>query len=537
MTTNRTTYRLIQSYLEALNTPRSLAVWIMFSNNEHDSLLALDVDPHNYVDPEMFRLDYLATKFLSKADFLSTTIDKKKVAIGSFLSAESSCRIVNRDAFKTAYVKSKRFDWVHNASIRKIEDILGSFSGRELFDCANWGPGVTLDKNVKSDTSAANKFRFEGGITRDLHDFVSHLHELAYPTWKVSFTFHIGNKIVTVPKNSKTDRTIAIEPGINLWYQKAIGLMIRRRLLRYGLDLSSQKRNQQLAQWSSRTGHLATIDFSNASDSISRATVEAFLPRRWHLLMDLLRSHFGSIDGSSLKYEKFSSMGNGFTFELESLIFYAVALSVCQCLNLPTQDVSVYGDDVIIPVEAFDLFREICVIYGFTVNVQKSYSSSHFRESCGSHYFAGVDCKPYFLKKVVITEIDIYLAANSIRRLSFDRLNRFCDRRFFESWRFLVSLVKRPCKIPDGYGDGGFIVNFDEATPSKVRNGIEGYRCLALVSVPIRYHSDDHALLLARLKGRSIEIAFGNETNLRNRVKVSRKRLFVRQWADLGPWL
>jgi len=537
MSCNKVTFRLVESYLRCLNTPRSLAIWLLFKNNEHDQLIALDIDPNLYLDPQMFRLDYLATKFLSKADFLSTSVDKKSVALKGFLDAEDRCREINRDAFSTSYLKHKRFEWLHSAISRKIERTLSDFSADEFFDSANWGPGVTLNKFVKRDTSSTNKFRHEGGITHDLRDFIGELHALAYPTWKISFSHEIGNKIVTVPKNSKTDRTIAIEPGINLWYQKSIGTMIRRRLYRLGCNLNSQERNQKLARLSSKTGHLATIDFSQASDSISLETVRALLPARWFLLMDITRSQFGSIDNRVLRYEKFSSMGNGFTFELESLIFLAIALSVCKYLQVDSSEVSVYGDDVVIPVECVDLFREICAIYGFTVNVQKSYSTGHFRESCGEHFFAGINCKPYFLRKVVSNEKDIYLAANSIRRVSHNSHLCFCDIRFLSVWQYLVSRVKRPCKIPDGYGDGGFIVNFDEASPPRARHQIEGFVTRALVDIPLGYFSDDHALLLARLKGRSVDIGLNNQTFIRNRTKVLRKKLFVRQWANLGPWI
>jgi hypothetical protein len=537
-TRNRLTDRFIQSYLSALNTPRSLAILIMYRENEHDQLLAFDINPNNYLDPDRFRLDYLATKFLSKADFLSTKVDKASVALQKFLETEKVCGDINRDDFKTAYLKHKRFEWVHSATIRKIERILGDFTGEEIFDCANWGPGVTLNKNVKRDTSATNKFRCEGGITRDLHDFISELHALAYPSWKVKeITFHPGNKIVTVPKNSKTDRTIAIEPGLNLWYQKAFGTMIRRRLLRFGVDLNSQKRNQELAKFSSLTGKLATVDFSSASDSLSVSLIRNLLPPRWFTMLDLLRSKFGSVKGSTFKYEKFSSMGNGFTFELESLIFYAIACSVVSYYGLEINDVSVYGDDVIIPVEAFNLYSEICKIYGLSVNSDKSYSLGWFRESCGSHFFRGRDCKPYYLRKVVVGQSDIYLAANSVRRLAHDSIFEYCDKRFEQCWLLLRNSVSNPCLIAEGFGDGGFISNFDEATPTRARHGIEGYHFKALVAVPLGYISDDNALLLARLKGRSVDRSLGNKTFIRNRVRISRKRLLTRRWTNLGPWI
>jgi hypothetical protein len=508
----------------------------MFSNQEHDQLIALDFNPLNYLEGRQFRDAYLSTKFLSKSTFLKTKVNKKQMALDIFLEAERACSVVNEDNFQTSHKKCDKFEWIHNESIRKIESILTHFEPDEFFDSADWGPGVT--QIIKRDTSSTNKFRLENGITRVLHNFIEPFLAQAYPIWSLKkFSFHAGNKIVTVPKNSKTDRTIAIEPGMNLWFQKALGSMIRRRLRRVGVDLNSQERNQRLARVGSKFNNLATVDFSSASDSISTSTVWNLLPPRWFALLDLTRSQFGSLDGTLIEYEKFSSMGNGFTFELESLIFYALAFSCCKKLHLDTKMVSVYGDDVIIPVEAFDLFVEICKIYGFTVNVQKSYSSGHFRESCGSHYFDGKDCKPYYLKDVVDGELRTYLAANSVVRLSKSEMFFGRDRRFMECVAYLRNKVRNPCLISDGYGDGGFIVDFDEATPSRARHGIEGYRVKTVLSVPIRYYSDDHALFLARLKGSSVESGQGNLTSLRSRVRILRKKILIRQWAFLGPWI
>lgn len=531
-----TTDRFVESYLSALDCPRSLAAWIMFRENEHDQLAALDFNPDYYLDFGHLRDSYLGTKFLSKSVFLKTTVDKKRVAFDGFLASEKSCREVNLDNFRTAHLKHGSFEWIHNDSIRQIEFCLGDFSADEFFDSANWGPGVT--QIIKRDTSSTNKFRLENGITRALHDFIAPLLGGAYPIWDLTKVKHQpGNKIVTVPKNSRTDRTIAIEPGLNLWFQKSIGSMIRRRLLRLGCNLNSQERNQRLARVGSRTNKLATVDFASASDSISISTVEALLPRRWYTLMNLVRSRCGSLEGNQFFYEKFSSMGNGFTFELESLIFLALARSCCRKLHVDEKQVSVYGDDVIIPVEAFDLFVEICKIYGFSVNRQKSFQSGGFRESCGSHYYDGGDCKPYYLKGVVEGELQVYLAANSISRLSSSGMIFGRDGRFESCHRFLRSKVRNPCLISDGYGDGGFIVDFDEATPPRARHGIEGYRVKLVLAVPIRYSSADHALLLARLKGRSGEADQGNLTSLRSRVRYLRKKILIRQWAFLGPWI
>jgi hypothetical protein len=384
-----------------------------------------------------------------------------------------------------------------------------------------------------------------------------------YPSWDLSKRVQQdGNKVITVPKNSKTDRTIAVEPGLNLWFQKGIGTMIRRRLKWVGIDLDSQLRNQQLSKEGSVTGKLATVDFSSASDTISESVVRELIPNDWLRVMDLSRSRYGVLGKHQFWYEKFSSMGNGFTFELESLIFFGIAHAVCEKLQLSTKDVSVYGDDVIIPVAAYDLFVKVSEFYGFTVNRQKSFSSGEFRESCGAHWYNGQDCTPYYLKEVIEGESRIYHAANSVRRLSMLQGFEACDGRFYTVWRYLRRKVRKPHLISEGYGDGGFVVNLDEACPSRARHGVEGYLTTFLADIPKVYQSDDHAVLLARLwanrteelpeelvtfkhqdrlaarrllKGETME--YGNKTPLRRLVKQKVKRLFVRRWVNLGPWI
>jgi hypothetical protein len=538
MTCNATTYKFVESYLEGLDCARALSIWLMFRDNEHKQLVEFDCNPLDYNDVHSFRLAYLATKFLSKANFLHTSIDLKKVALDKFKEAEDTCRSINLRGFHWTLIKEGPGEFLHSAVIRIIGSILGEFDPEEMIDSANWGPGVTtLIKG--SDTSPVNKFRNECGTTRPLDTVMGDLYAVAYPNWDLSKReIQVGNHIVTVPKNSKTDRTIAIEPGLNLWFQKGIGTMIRRRLRRVGLDLNSQDRNQQLAKISSITGDLATVDFSSASDTITFSTVRALLPERWFTVMDILRSRFGLLGKNYLRYEKFSSMGNGFTFELESLIFYAIAIACCNKLQLPHLKVNVFGDDVILPVNAFPLFREVCEFYGFKVNTQKSYSSGYFRESCGSHYFSGISCKPFFLKEEIKSDLDVYKTANGVRRTAFMFSGNleYCDRRFLRPWRLLFKKIRKPYLISEGYGDGGFIVNFDEATPARAKNGYEGYYSSFVAAIPIGYISDDHAVLLARLRASNPEISFGNKVNLRGRVRLSRKRLLIPRWKNLGPW-
>ena len=83
-----------------------------------------------------------------------------------------------------------------------------------------------------------------------------------------------GNKLTCVPKNYKTHRMIAGEPSGQMYAQKGLHAEIRRLLRHVGVDLSSQKQNQEWAQFGSATGLIATVDMSMASDTVAYTVVE-----------------------------------------------------------------------------------------------------------------------------------------------------------------------------------------------------------------------------------------------------------------------
>jgi hypothetical protein len=541
----------IQEVLSGLDCPRSLAVSIIL-RDDPAQLKTLAFDQFAYPNGYAARDAYLATEIAGKSQFLKTGIDLKKVAMEKFWKSEDLCRQTN---FRLRHLDSDpKFRgpnvWLLNAFTRKISSVLVGYSPDELFDEADWGPGVTTLLNG-SDVSSVTKFQHEVGITRDLYSFIQPLMKAGYPTWadllssKGSFPkFEVGNKVTTVPKTAFTDRVIAVEPGINLWFQKGVGNMIRKRLKVHGIDLNSQERNQSLARSSSKDGKLATIDFSSASDTISEAVVSELFPSHWQVLLDRCRSHFGIINGAPVRWNKFSSMGNGFTFELESLIFFCAAVVVCEYLHLSTSDVSVYGDDVIIPVEAVDLFSSFCDFLGFTINQKKSFSSGPFRESCGSHYFDGLDLKPIYLKVDARNLLEIYRQLNAIRRLAHRRGHSlWCDSSMKNAWLSLFRSVPRNLRFfgPDGRGDGFIIGNFDEACPVSAQRRkrslwCEGFYVQQFQPVALRRASEEVGLLLARLRNRSIQ-EYGNYYTLRGRTRLLLVKSLVPSWVELGPWV
>lgn len=562
----------VESILKSLDCPRSLAVWLLFKYGEHQQLVDLGTSPTDYSSVEDFRDAYSATELLSKAEFLQLAIDKEKVAIEKFRENEYLCRLTNH-RFRNLSVdpQYKGFTvWLHHAVTRKIENILGEFDPQEFFSAPDWGPGASTLISRRH-ASPSNKFQLETGITRDLYlSFPIEVFADQYPLWADQLLvsgfprFQVGNRVTTVPKNAKTDRVIAIEPGINLWFQLSIGKMISRRLRRYGIDIRDQSRNQRFAYESSKTDSLVTVDLSAASDTISSLVVRDLLPPRWFEVMDLCRSHFGHIKDELIRWNKFSSMGNGFTFPLETLIFYAIAKCCTEYVHGSSREVGAYGDDIVIPRNAFDVFQLAMSFYGFRINLKKSHYDSPFRESCGAHFYAGADAKPIYLKQKLVTLQSVFRLANGVRRLAHRRMSYLaCDARLRKPFELLIQSVPKALRyrVPDGFGDGGFVSNFDEATPERARDGIEGYRFRHVTEAHPMRRDERVGYLLARLwaapaplenisevaRARLEAIAqlYGEDlvggynsvpqTGSKPRIRLSKS--LASQWYNLGPWI
>jgi hypothetical protein len=289
--------------------------------------------------------------------------------------------------------------------------------------------------------------------------------------------------MVTVPKDAFVDRVICIEPTGNIYCQKGLGQVLRRRLKRSGVDLNDQTINQELARKGSIDGSLATLDLSSASDSLCYELVKAVMPPRWFNALNDCRSTATLLpDGTWRHNEKFSSMGNGYTFELESLIFYALLRAVCDKSDV----VSVYGDDLIVPNHQAQRCIEALDSIGFKTNESKSFSTGPFRESCGKHYFRGTDVTPVYQKESLLEResnarlCQLYRAYNRLYRWQYRVYQGTADSgNSFSVVGAALQLIRRQDvfrhPIPDGFGDGGFL---SSRYPFEIRNGVKRVRHL-----------------------------------------------------------
>jgi hypothetical protein len=229
-------------------------------------------------------------------------------------------------------------------------------------------------------------------------------------------------RVVTVPKTVKKARIIAIEPTAIQYCQQALDREIRKNLDRYRLgfvSLNDQSPNQEAARLGSLSGELATLDISAASDSLSnQLLLELMGP--WGQLsaaIQACRSTKADVLGETIRLSKFASMGSALCFPIETMVFVTLAVAgtladikhkgwntitkrdVESCLG----KVRSYGDDIIVPSERAPMVISWLEAFGFKVNVDKSFWTGKFRESCGREYYDGVDVSIVRLREHIAT--------------------------------------------------------------------------------------------------------------------------------------
>lgn len=171
----------------------------------------------------------------------------------------------------------------------------------------------------------------------------------------------------------------------------------------------------EAARAASISGTFATIDLSRASDTIGRELVRALLPPLWAELLESLRATHTSVGGKHVYLEKYSSMGNGFTFELESILFRSLAAVLTNAETL------VFGDDIIIEAASADVMIHALEYFGFTPNMKKTFCEGPFRESCGGDYFEGQAVRPPFLEELPSEPQHWIALANSLHRVGLGK--------------------------------------------------------------------------------------------------------------------
>lgn len=186
-----------------------------------------------------------------------------------------------------------------------------------------------------------------------------------------------ASRFSTVRKNNEKDRPIDVQPLCNMLVQRRIGNGLRSLLKNQGVDLNSLADSHR--RMISDNG-LATIDLQNASDSIHLSLIKFLFPKRVYDLIEASRTYYTEgLDGEYYVTNKVSAMGNGFTFELMTVVIRALGLQY-------EPDFSVFGDDIIIKNRSAELLIKDLESVGFLVNKSKTFINLPFRESCGGNF-------------------------------------------------------------------------------------------------------------------------------------------------------
>lgn len=369
--------------------------------------------PDVHQSTDSFRSEWLAYNIARKRELDSP--DTEQAARLAFVEAESKCETIERQGLPA--LRDHQHAKLLYRAAQIMQDLIGDRPPSDWFRYCEFTGGASTSRN-RSESHPSLKWWASPQLEvtplalKHLEAFRASC-QVIDAAWSdpgiLSATTYVpkaplywrlvpGSRLDFVEKNYRTKRTILIEPDGNMLLQKGVGGIFRKCLRAVGINLNSQKRNQRLAFAGSVSGSLGTIDIAAASDSVTLALLRVLLPWEWYKLIYELRSPVYR-DGDEWKtMRKVSSMGNGFTFELESAVFYCLTKAVVDIQKPSETRVAVFGDDIIVASEVCASLSGFLVSCGFEVNTEKSFWEGPFRESCGKHYHAGADVTPVYIK-------------------------------------------------------------------------------------------------------------------------------------------
>jgi hypothetical protein len=487
--------REVSSLLSSLGGPLTRDLDRLVQDGKWLDLINFKFDYTSEYEMRDFCLARQVHALLSKQEWMDLGVDTRAVAESKFWEMERKCEETNRrlderqlsaEAYKVLYLARS-----------KIAHIVGRVPAlRDLK--LSFGPGATtaVKGRVASPRSklaaslvcsvdslhvvgsllaeaplwathqaGLRKTKPESHVATVASDGTVYMHDKDSSCVVLCDVLVHAGRLTFVQKDARSMRPIVVEPTLNGFAQKGIGDYLKSRMLkRARVDLKDQKRNQDLAREGSISGRFATVDMSSASDTVSWSVVRELLPWEWFEFLASWRTGEIETPNGPAELHKFSSMGNAYTFELESLIFFSLAWACTEVLGLKSE-ICTFGDDVIIDVQAYGLFRDVLTELGFIVNNEKSFAQGPFRESCGADWLTGQSIRPFYAKKA-LNEQTLYTFHNFAVRNCEPELAALIRSWTEPSMRLFG---------PDGYGDGHMIGSYSlRSNRSSRRSGWEG---------------------------------------------------------------
>lgn len=335
-----------------------------------------------------------------------------------------------------------------------------------------------------------------------------------------------ASRLIAVDKSFEKPRLIAAEPNAHQWCQQNIRHYFAERSagtwLNRFIRFRDQTRNQDLCRKGSVTGKLATLDLKDASDRMTCDVVEAAFGRNPSLLFALIASRTSHVTLETrrhgefrLRLKKFSTMGSAVTFPVQSLVFVGIVLAVlypdfekslaltgkrfrpADVIDSMEGFVSVYGDDIVVPNDRVGRLVEVLEVLHFQVNIEKTFTGSNFRESCGVDSFQGTNVTPAYVNHLCPDGPESMVG-------TVEAANHFYQRWMLNVSTFLRRTVEERYKFPYVHPDSGVTGFYTRVEPSIaayqlrwncVLHCVE-IRCAAIHSVQRRIRPDDDSGLL-----------------------------------------
>lgn len=393
---------------------------------------------------------YQLATLLKKFRFETALENRIATAERKFIEAEEACAHYNHEGYRMLFEPgTDKLKPVFIQARHFLRRLLGETlpGGATMTRRSRHGPGANLDTK-RGFNSAYHKFanwpysctidayRYARFLIQSDQRWLGALEDSYRKFWKIPkhtildqkvFWQQViqivdGNRITFVPKDARTERSIAIEPSLNLYLQLGADGFIRKQLKRFGIDIDDQTKNQRLAQAGSLRDDdksLVTLDLSAASDSISLRLCKELLPAEWFRYLCDLRSPCGTLGERTFSYEKISSMGNGVTFALETAIFASIVYGVMRTVEgrYDHTRCAIFGDDIIVPKKLAGKVVRSLAFAGFKTNSEKSFLFGPIRESCGTDWFLGKPIRPVLLKTIPTSVMGLFVDFNRLKRI------------------------------------------------------------------------------------------------------------------------
>ena len=452
--------RFLTKLFRQVGGPHAAALAKLTEEGKMDQYNTVQVgDPRGYRLAEDYGRARLACDFVRKLRLPGDEPTRKANTIRKFYEAEAMCKITNQKFAR--YAKQLRNElWIEPEDMlwldllqawrQEITELLGPLP---LTLVPRFSGGSTVSDHGKQ-TTIPDKLSSRPTIYASSSDVYAHCTKGTPMGRSPVAPLEVRhNEFFTVPKDSAQHRGCCMEASGSLTLQLALGAHLKSRYKRHtGHDLRYAKPvHVAAAKQSSLDGALATIDLSMASDTIAKQLVKALLPWDWYALLESLRAPFTKINGRVVYLEKFSSMGNGYTFELETILFS----SLCRVLTKGT--VRTFGDDIIVDSRDADVILAALRWAGFKTNDKKTFCDGPFRESCGGDFFNGNPVRGHFLEEPPSEPQHWMKLANGLYRIGMGRT---------APWYFCIDQVPVEWRVfgPSHLGDTVF--RDDDAEPS-----------------------------------------------------------------------